>query len=191
MGHGGTRPELCPGKQEQPCCTQGTWVCGWVRGHGGGSQAAKHSPGPRNTSLLGSSGGANSTSGSIKGEFTTSLFWGSCAAGSSGLGLPPQGEMREKLRFREPSQAPSRKGSPGEGHFPPRCTQDLRAEPCRGQATVMGAGGQERQRWKMQGGDRDPPVLTLSCPRSWGGRGSGWAAGRDSMGRTAEIQPKG
>lgn len=52
-------------------------------------------------------------------------------------------------------------------------------------------GGQERQRWKMQRGNHDHPVLTLSCPRSWGGRGCSWAAGRDSVGRTAEIQPKG
>ncbi|KFV99766.1 hypothetical protein N327_07442, partial [Fulmarus glacialis] len=102
------------GEQEGPRCTHGTQVRGWVRGQGG-SQAAKHSPGPRNTSLLGSSGGANSTSESIKGQITTSLFWGGCAAGSSGLGLPTLGETREKLRFREPSQAPSGKGSPGEG----------------------------------------------------------------------------
>ncbi|KFZ59735.1 hypothetical protein N321_07248, partial [Antrostomus carolinensis] len=101
-----------------PRCTHRTWVSGWVEGRGGtrgeeesgGSQAAKHSPGPRNTSSPGSSGSANSTSESIKGQITTSLlFQGSCAAGSSGFGLPPQGEMRE------PSQALSGKGSPGEG----------------------------------------------------------------------------
>lgn len=36
LGQGGTRPELCPREQEQPRCTHGTRVPGWVEGHGGG-----------------------------------------------------------------------------------------------------------------------------------------------------------
>lgn len=156
LGLGGTRPELCPGEQERPRCTHGTRVRGWVGGHGG-SQAAKHSPGPQNTSLLGSSGGANSTSESIKGQITTSLFWGSCAAGSSGLGLPTPGGDEGKAAFQGAKSSTVRERQPWEGRFPPPRTQDWRAEPRRGRATVTGAGGQERQCWKMQRGDRDPP----------------------------------
>lgn len=35
------------------------------------------------------------------------------------------GESRGKLLFKELSEAPSGKGSPGEGHLPPRRTQDV------------------------------------------------------------------
>lgn len=74
-----------------------------------GSQAAKHSPGPRNTSLPGQHEQKHQR------QITTSLFQGSRAAESSGFGLQPEGERREKERFREPSQARPGNGSPGKG----------------------------------------------------------------------------
>lgn len=108
----------------------GEWL-GWGTW---GSQAAKHGPAPRNTAGF-------RTSQSSKGQITTSLCWG-----SSGLGFHP-GESREKLLFGEPSEAPSGKGSPGEGHLPPRRTQDVSSALSRtgrqraGKAVLEGAEG--------------------------------------------------
>lgn len=109
---------------------EGVWL-GWGTW---GSQAAKHSPAPRNMAGF-------RTSQSSKGQITTSLCWG-----SSRRGFHPGGS-REKLLFREPSEAPSGKGSPAEGHLPPRRTQDVSSALSRtgcqqaGKAVLEGAEG--------------------------------------------------
>lgn len=70
---------------------------------------------------------------SSEGQITTSLIVGELRAWGS-----PPGGAREELSCREPSQAPSGKGSPREGLCPPPCTQ--RAEPWRGDGCCRAQG---------------------------------------------------
>lgn len=111
-----------------------------------GSQAAKHSPGPRNTSLPGQHEQKHQR------QITTSLFQGSRAAESSGFGLQPEGERREKERFREPSQARLGNGSPGKGPVLLAAYSTASRAPW-GRPRVPSR-GDACQGWKMQWGHR-------------------------------------
>lgn len=77
-------------------------------------------------------------------------------------GLPPRGGQG-KAAVREPSEAPSGKGSPGEGHLPPRRTQDV------SRALSRTGHQQGRQCWKGQS-DHGPPGLWLDSRKGQHGK---------------------
>lgn len=132
QGQGGTKPNLCPREQEQPCGTHGMRVCGSAGGRGGHKQ---QSTAQRLKTQLGSERAKAAKDKSQR----------AYAGGAPGWASTP--ERAGKLLFREPSEAPSGKGSPGEGHLPPRHTQDVSSALSRtgcqraGKAVLEGAEG--------------------------------------------------